>query len=473
MRHGLGYAIRRLYSDGGVHKIADLGMQMPITNRFVVNFTIIALAIGLLSLLGIVGATVWLGERTQGYFNDAVRLRDTRIAAVELRSAVQSAETSQRGFLVGGNEIYLAPYDNAKAQATLQLSRLQALLPASEPSARVVGRLSGLLTEKFDDMDRTIALKNELRDAEALDLFRTNRGKALMDEANLFLSSIIRTTDARMIQSVEEQRESASQLRWVSGVGGLIIVLVVAGVTITLLRHSREIAFARDEVKVLNATLEQRVADRTADLVQARDKAEVLLAEVNHRVANSLSMVASVVRLQATAAVDPVIKDALGDVESRIHAISSVHKRLYSSGETEFVDLNEYFSALLSNVDSVKRSEGHDSSLRYDVAPLRLKTDICVSLGLIVTEWVTNAYKYAYPARGGEIRVTLQQQSNGGAELVVEDDGVGRGSPTAVKGTGLGTRIVAAMARTIGAEVQYLPRDPGTRAQLAFLPQGA
>ena len=98
---------------------------------------------------------------------------------------------------------------------------------------------------------------------------------------------------------------------------------------------------------------------------------------------------------------------------------------------------------------------------------------MCVSLGLIVTEWVTNAYKYAYPARGGEIRVTLQQQSHGGAELVVEDDGVGRGSQTAAKGTGLGTRIVAAMARTIGAEVQYLPRDPGTRAQLAFLPQGA
>ena len=446
---------------------------MPITNRYVVNFTIIALAIGFLSLLGIIGATVWLGERTQGYFDDAVRLRDTRIAAVELRSAVQSAETSQRGFLVGGNEIYLAPYDSAKAQAKLQLARLQTLLSPSEPSARIVGRLSDLLTEKIDDMDRTIALKTEFRDAEALDTFRTNRGKALMDEANLFLSSIIRTTDARMTQSVEEQRENARQLRWVSAIGGLVIVLVVAGVITTLLQYSREISRTRDEVQALNATLEQRVNDRTADLVQARDKAEVLLAEVNHRVANSLSMVASVVRLQANAAGDPGIKNALGEVESRIHAISSVHKRLYSSGDTQFVDLREYLSALLSNVEAAMSSEGHDSSLRYDVAPMRLKTDICVSLGLIVAEWVTNAYKYAYPERGGEIRVTLKKLSDGAAELVVEDDGIGRGSQSAAKGTGLGTRIVAAMARTIGAEVQYLPRDPGTRARLAFLPQGA
>ena len=67
------------------------------------------LAIGFLVLLGIVGMTVWLGERAQNYANDVVEARDVRIAAVELRSAIQSAESSQRGYLLSGNEIYLAP----------------------------------------------------------------------------------------------------------------------------------------------------------------------------------------------------------------------------------------------------------------------------------------------------------------------------------------------------------------------------
>jgi two-component sensor histidine kinase len=53
------------------------------------------------------------------------------------------------------------------------------------------------------------------------------------------------------------------------------------------------------------------------------------------------------------------------------------------------------------------------------------------------------------------------------AELVVEDDGVGR-EDGVVRGTGLGTRIVTAMAHTIGAEVHYAPHNPGTTARLAF-----
>ena len=57
-------------------------------------------------------------------------------------------------------------------------------------------------------------------------------------------------------------------------IGGLVIILVVGGVTVTIFRYAREIAQTRDEVQVLNATLEQRVKDRTADLARARDKAE-------------------------------------------------------------------------------------------------------------------------------------------------------------------------------------------------------
>jgi hypothetical protein len=34
-----------------------------------------------------------------------------------LRSALQTAEASQRGFLLSNNEIYLSPYDSAKALA--------------------------------------------------------------------------------------------------------------------------------------------------------------------------------------------------------------------------------------------------------------------------------------------------------------------------------------------------------------------
>jgi two-component sensor histidine kinase len=441
---------------------------MPISSRFVVNSTIFLLLVGFLALLAIVGMTIWLGENARRYVDEANRVRDVRISAVELRNALQSAESSQRGFLVGGNEIYLAPYGNAKTQARHLFERLKASLAPSSQSDRMVKRLTEVISEKFDEMDRAIGLKSDLRDTEALALFRSNRGKALMDEANVFLSSIIRKSDEQLTTGIAEQRRNATWLRWVSVISGLVIVMVVGGVTITIFRYAREIAQTRDEVQALNASLEHRVKDRTADLIAARDKAEVLLAEVNHRVANSLSMVSALVRLQSNGIKDQIAKDALNETQGRIDAISAVHKSLYSSGDARFVDLDQYLSGLLTNIETSMRNEGHGASLRYDLEPLKLKPDLSVNLGVIVTEWVTNSFKYAYPDRAGEVRVHLKQLPEGRAELVVEDDGVGRGPEGTAKGSGLGTRIVNAMARTIGAEVEYIARHPGTGARLAF-----
>src|SRR5450631_3662307 len=135
---------------------------MPISSRFVIKSTIVLLAVGFLTLLSIVGMTIWLGEKAQIYLENAIASRDTRTAAVELRSALQSAESSQRGFLVGGNEIYLAPYNSAKGLAQTQFDRLKASLGPAVQTDRMIRRLTDVIAEKFDEMDRTIASKSDL-----------------------------------------------------------------------------------------------------------------------------------------------------------------------------------------------------------------------------------------------------------------------------------------------------------------------
>lgn len=440
---------------------------MPISGRLVIQSTIILLAVGFLALLGVVGTTFWLGERAQIYFNEVIEARDTRIAAVGLRTAVQTAESSQRGFLYTGNEIYLAPYGAAKAEAQSQLAQLTEALAAYRDADLMVQRLTVVLGEKIDEMDRTIALKGDRRDEEALAIIRTNRGKALMDEANVFLSGITQAADERLTIGVSEQRGNATMLRWVSFGAGIVIVLVVAGVAVTVTRYTREIAQTRDQLRALYASLEERVKQRTADLARARDRAEVLLSEVNHRVANSLSLVAALVRLQSNAVTDQAAKDALAETQARIDAIASVHQRLYSSGDVRFVALDEYLTSLLDQLRTSMRAEGHGASLEYEIEPLRLPTDASVNLGVVVAEWVTNAFKYAYPNSSGAVRVRLKHLSGEQVELLVEDDGVGRNGGVS-KGTGLGTRIVKAMADTMGAEISYAERRPGTTARLVF-----
>lgn len=440
---------------------------MPISSRFVVTSTILLLGVGFFALVGIVLATIWLGERAQHSFNEVIEARETRTAAVELRAALQTAESSQRGYIITGNEIYLAPYDNAKAQARRRLDILQRALAGNGEGALLLSRLTPAVDEKLKELDDTIAMKSGSREQDALAMLKTNRGKAVMDEINLFLSGIISRTDERLTASVSEQRANATWLRWVSILGGILIVAVVGAVTMVSLQYSREIAQTRDQVNLLNASLEERVKLRTADLARARDRAEVLVQEVNHRVANSLAMVTSMVQLQSRALKDQASKDALKEVEARIYAIATVHKRLYTSKDARMVDLKEYLAAILDHLEITMRNEGRGASLRYTLEPLKLATDASVNLGVVVTELVTNAFKYAYPSGEGEIRVRLSSLPESKVELTVEDDGVGRSEEIA-KGTGIGSRIVQAISSSMEATVEYLKRTPGTTARLIF-----
>ncbi|MGE3872171.1 MAG: response regulator [Parvibaculaceae bacterium] len=205
-----------------------------------------------------------------------------------------------------------------------------------------------------------------------------------------------------------------------------------------------------------------------AEVRAARDRAELLLAEVNHRVANSLAIVSSLVNMQANALTDKVAKEALAETHAQIYAIALVHKRLYSSGEIGVVGLDEYLAGLLDHLRTTLRREGHAASLAYDLAPLKLGTDASINLGIVMTEWVTNAFKYAYPDKPGEIRVNLRRLAEEKAELAVEDDGVGRDDNLPVHGTGLGSRIVKAMATSLNGEIVYGQRRPGTSARLTF-----
>lgn len=445
---------------------------MPISSGFVVRATTAFLIVGFLALFAIVGMTVWLGERSQAFFESATNERETRVMAVELRDALRTAEGSQRGYLLTDNEIYLAPYDTAKALAERQLASLNARMAGDEQAAPLLRRLSVIVADKIAEMDHTIALKTENRDDEALGMIRSNRGKALMDEANVFLYGLILAADERLAAGGIEQQRNAAWLRWVSAISAFVIIVVVGGVTYTVLLYARETAEARDEVRLMNASLEDRVTQRTADLALARERAEALLAEVNHRVANSLQLVAALVKLQSNAVKDPAAKDALAETQGRIYAVSRVHKSLYNSGDVRFVALDEYAREILEHLETSMRAEGHTAALRHEIESIKLPTDASVNLGVVLTEWVTNAFKYAYPDQPGEIRVRLARIEGGKAELVVEDDGVGRSDAAPAKGTGVGTRIVNVMASTLQGQIDYQTRQPGTAARLVF-PLGA
>ena len=200
--------------------------------------------------------------------------------------------------------------------------------------------------------------------------------------------------------------------------------------------------------------------ERTAalqELQESRDRLEtlaaqqaLLLQEVNHRVANSLQLISSLIGLQSRKLVHADAREALSRAAERVEAVALVHRRLYTSNDVEFVAMDQYLDGLVGELR--RAGMGRHGQITLEADPIRVETDKAVPLGLIVNELVTNALKYAYPERDGDIRVSFRHV-DGAVQLSVEDDGVGYSEGAAPKGSGLGAVIVGAMARTVKATV--------------------
>ena len=215
-----------------------------------------------------------------------------------------------------------------------------------------------------------------------------------------------------------------------------------------------------------NAELKRAKLKAELEIRLAKERAEILLAEVNHRVGNSLALAAALIRLQMSSASDDAVKEALAETQARITAIAGIHRRLYTSDDVRHVDMGAYLATLLSELDASMKGQGRNVRLSRTLEPLNVPTDRAVSLGVIVTELVTNAFKYAYGEAGGEVRVGFTRLDPESAMLFVEDDGIGWRGEGPVRGTGLGSKIIGAMATSLGTRLDYVSRALGTRAEL-------
>jgi two-component sensor histidine kinase len=212
------------------------------------------------------------------------------------------------------------------------------------------------------------------------------------------------------------------------------------------------------------AELRRRHATTEAELRTTNQRLEALLHEVNHRVANSLQLVSSLVRMQASA-VDGEARAALKDTGRRIEAIIQVHRRLYASEDVQVVEMRDYLEPLVRELEGTLSSAESPRRIVLTVEGVKLPTDQAISVGVVVNELVTNACKYAYKrGQAGEVRVGLIPQ-DGALLLCVEDDGPGL-ADGAAKGTGLGARLIKAMAHSLKSDVTYDSSASGVKVSL-------
>jgi len=196
----------------------------------------------------------------------------------------------------------------------------------------------------------------------------------------------------------------------------------------------------------------QRLLEHTEDLL---DQQRTLLREMQHRIANSLQIIASILLLKAGAVSSEETKNELRAAHQRVMSVAVVQGHLSASDGIEQIEMGPYLTKLSSGLAASMVGPKQHIDIAVAATEGALPTSHAVSIGLIVTELIINAIKYAFPQRhvSARIRVTFEMAKSDW-KLTVADNGVGRNAEDELKtSTGLGTALIGALAKQLKAQI--------------------
>jgi len=229
---------------------------------------------------------------------------------------------------------------------------------------------------------------------------------------------------------------------------------------------------AEQGLRRLTETLEATVAERTRDLQNANAvlerllaEKETLLAEVNHRAKNSLAIASALLGIQGRRQPDPNVKALFAEAQDRLMAMARVHDLLSRSETVQSVDLALYLGDLCAALRPITELDDCVQLETEAEDGMAIHADTAIPLGIVVTELITNAVKYAFPPPAcGTIRVEARRRGDDQAELIVSDDGIGMGELS--RGS-LGYGLIETLVHKIGGEMG-VRGDDGVTVTIRF-----
>jgi PAS domain S-box-containing protein len=198
---------------------------------------------------------------------------------------------------------------------------------------------------------------------------------------------------------------------------------------------------------------------------------EALLAEVNHRVKNNLSIIAGLLRLQASRSESATQRHLLY-AASKINAVAELHGCLSDSALHNRVDAGAYVERVASGVIHALSAQEQLTLRSHCERGIYLGVGHALSLALIAAELVTNAVRHAFSDGVGTIEVALSAKD---ADLVLRIDDDGRGLPADFEAcnAGLGMQIVDMLVRQLRGKLNVRAEEAarGAHFEILFSPQ--
>ncbi|HAZ02671.1 MAG TPA: hypothetical protein DCY97_10955 [Marinilabiliales bacterium] len=239
----------------------------------------------------------------------------------------------------------------------------------------------------------------------------------------------------------------------VTGIAGLLVVLLA----LFLYKLTQRLRSANQLLGEYNEELNQK----NHIIHQALLDKEVLIKEIHHRVKNNLQIISSIINLQSMRIKDKATQEIFEEMQRRILAISSIHQKLYQSDSVTSINMKDYLSEV---VDSIHIAFNNPQlNVKYEIMIQQIVMDIdsAVSMGLMVNELATNAYKYAFkPAQNNQFLVKLENPEPEKYQLTVKDNGLGLPTDFSLtKANSLGLRMVSLLTRQLKGNIRFYNQD--------------
>jgi c-di-GMP phosphodiesterase len=193
-----------------------------------------------------------------------------------------------------------------------------------------------------------------------------------------------------------------------------------------------------------------------ADLANRLTVQEMLIRETHHRINNHFTLLISYIQLQASeGGNNRNIQNILLDIQNRIRSISVIHEELCrTSNHQEHPSLDEYLAKLCDYL--IANVTGIAIECHYDVEKLHLPVELSVSIGLVISELMTNSIKYAFTdAKAPAITITIRRTGNNRITIFYKDNGVGFPNDFDIKGSpSLGMNLIKLQIDQLHGELQ-------------------
>ncbi len=204
-----------------------LQVQLPLMARAPERLLLVLFAVAIVVLIADAALSYHAIRTITENQNRVTRSEDILDELNITLSLMKDAETGQRGYLLTGDERYLAPYTGSAAAVQSHLARLKDLMTEPVGSQRLQPALEQHIHEKFTELEASLqAYRDRGRDA-ALAIVRTGRGREAMEQVRVLVGDMIDRERSILATRTIESANSGRVVRVTAVIVGMLAIMLL------------------------------------------------------------------------------------------------------------------------------------------------------------------------------------------------------------------------------------------------------